>query len=49
MINDAIEYAAGKSWSGFKADWYFKELPSNEAKQYSDVTAQNIKNLEGGW
>lgn len=47
MVNDAIEYAASKSWSGFKADWYFKEQPM--IKQYSDVTAKNIKNLEGDW
>ena len=49
MVNDAVEYAASKSWSGFKAQWYFNEQPSSQAKQYSDVTAQNIKNLEGGW
>ena len=49
MVHDAIEYAASKSWSGFKADWYFKEQPLNQAKQYSDVTLQNIKNLEGEW
>ena len=49
MVSDAIEYAASKSWSGFKAQWYLNENPLNQAKQYSDVTAQNIKNLEGGW
>lgn len=49
MVNDAIEYAASKSWSGFKASWYFNENPQTQAKQYSDVTARNIKNLEGGW
>ena len=50
MVNDAIEYAASKSWSGFKAQWYLNEQPNQQgAKQYSDVTAQNIKNLEGGW
>ena len=49
MVNDAIEYAASKSWSGFKAQWYLNEQPTNQAKKYSDVTAQNIKNLEGGW
>ncbi len=49
MINDAIEYAAMKSWSGFKADWYFNENPTNQIKQYSDTTARNLKNLEGEW
>ena len=49
MLNDAIEYAAGKSWSGFKADWYFNENPVNQVKQYSDTTAKNLKNLEGEW
>lgn len=49
MVNDAIEYAASKSWSGFKAQWYFNENPDNQIKQYSDITAQNIKNLEGEW
>ena len=49
MANDAIEYAASKSWSGFKASWYFNENPISQVKQYSDVTAQNIKNLEGEW
>lgn len=49
LVNDAIEYAASKSWSGFKAQWYLSEQPTNQAKQFSDVTAQNIKNLEGGW
>ena len=50
MVNDAIEYAASKSWAGFKAQWYLNEQPTQQgAKQYSDVTAQNIKNLEGGW
>tara|TARA_R110002012_G_C11617052_1_gene608604 strand:+ start:343 stop:1107 length:765 start_codon:yes stop_codon:yes gene_type:complete len=49
IVSDAIEYAASKSWSGFKAQWYLNENPLNQAKQYSDVTAQNIKNLEGGW
>lgn len=49
MINDAIEYAASKSWSGFKADWYFNENPTNTIKQYSDTTAKNLKNLEGEW
>jgi len=49
MINDAIEYAASKSWSGFKADWYFNENPINTVKQYSDTTAKNLKNLEGEW
>ena len=49
MVNDAIEYAASKSWSGFKAQWYLNEQPTSQSKQYSDVTAQNIKNLEGGW
>ena len=49
MVNDAIEYAAGKSWSGFKAEWYFNENPTNTIKQYSDTTAKNLKNLEGEW
>ena len=49
MVNDAIEYAAGKSWMGFKADWYFNENPTNQIKQYSDTTAKNLKNLEGEW
>mgnify|MGYP003655503394 FL=1 len=49
MVNDAIEYAASKSWSGFKADWYFNENPINTVKQYSDTTAKNLKNLEGEW
>ena len=49
MVNDAIEYAASKSWSGFKADWYFNENPTNQVKQYSDTTAKNLKNLEGEW
>jgi len=47
MVNDAIEYAASKSWSGFKAQWYFNENPVNTG--YSKVTEQNLKNLEGGW
>ena len=49
MLNDAIEYAASKSWAGFKADWYFNENPANQVKQYSDMTAKNLKNLEGEW
>jgi len=49
MVCDAIEYATKKSWSGFKADWYFNENPINQVKQYSDTTAKNIKNLEGDW
>jgi hypothetical protein len=49
MVNDAIEYAASKSWSGFKAEWWFNENKVSQIKPYSDVTAQNIKNLEGGW
>jgi len=32
MVNDAIEYAASKSWSGFKANWYFNEEGSNQAQ-----------------
>ena len=47
MVNDAIEYAASKSWSGFKAQWYLNENPVNTG--YSKVTEQNLKNLEGGW
>jgi len=49
MVNDAVEYAASKSWSGFKAQWYENENPVNGVKQYSDTTAKNIKNLEGDW
>ena len=49
MVNDAIEYAASKSWSGFKAQWYFNENPVGIVKQYSDTTAKNIQNLEGDW
>ena len=49
MVNDAIEYAASKSWSGFKAQWYFNENPVGVVKQYSDTTAKNIQNLEGDW
>ena len=49
MVCDAVEYATKKSWSGFKADWYFKENPVNDVKQYSDTTARNIKNLQGDW
>lgn len=48
MVNDAIEYAASKSWSGFKADWYFKEQPSNQSRQFSKVTEQNINTI-GEW
>jgi len=49
MINDAIEYAVKNSWSGFKATWYFNDNQQTGPKQYSEQTAQNIKNLEGGW
>ncbi|MCP4394855.1 MAG: hypothetical protein GY804_11415 [Alphaproteobacteria bacterium] len=49
MVNDAIEYAASKSWSGFKAQWYENEQPKHQGvKQYSDVTAQNINTI-GEW
>jgi len=48
MVNDAIEYAASKSWSGFKAQWYFNEQPDNKTQQYSKVTEQNINNI-GEW
>jgi hypothetical protein len=48
MLNDAIEFAASKSWSGFKADWYFKEQPNTQSKQFSKTTEQNINNI-GEW
>tara|TARA_R110002012_G_scaffold279134_1_gene467067 strand:+ start:2290 stop:2763 length:474 start_codon:yes stop_codon:yes gene_type:complete len=48
MVNDAIEYAASKSWSGFKAQWYFNEQPNNQAQQFSKVTEQNINTI-GEW
>ncbi|MDG1996030.1 MAG: hypothetical protein P8J14_06030 [Emcibacteraceae bacterium] len=47
MVNDAIEYAASKSWAGFKAQWYLKENTTGNG--LSKVTEQNLKNLEGGW
>lgn len=49
MVNDAIEFAASRSWSGFKANWYFNEQPNDQIKQCSDTTTKNIKNLEGDW
>jgi hypothetical protein len=39
--NDAIRYAANKSWAGFKADWYFNE----EKKQTTAVKAIEHENL----
>ena len=48
MVNDAIEYAAKKSWAGFKAQWYFNEEGDNQAKQFSKTTEQNI-NTVGEW
>ena len=32
MVNDAIEYAAKKSWAGFKAEWYFNENNQGKAQ-----------------
>ena len=32
MVNDAIEYAAKKSWAGFKAEWYFNETNQGKAQ-----------------
>jgi len=40
MVNDAIEYAAEKSWSGFKAQWYFNEQP-NQQNQSTGKTSGN--------
>ena len=49
---DAIKLAAQENWSGFKASWYFNKQVTNEslnqAKPYSDVTAQNINTI-GEW
>ena len=47
MVNDAIEYAAGKSWSGFKAQWYLNEEGDKQAKQFSKTTEQNINTIRG--
>mgnify|MGYP003657082031 CR=1 FL=1 len=46
-VDQAVKISAANSWAGFKASWYERENPT--VKQYSDTTAQNIKNLEGGW
>jgi len=44
MVNDAIEYAASKSWSGFKAQWYFNE--ENKNQQLSGRTSGNLSACE---
>ncbi len=39
-----------KDWKACVRTWEKNSKPTQQgAKQYSDVTAQNIKNLEGGW
>jgi uncharacterized protein YdaU (DUF1376 family) len=39
-----------KDWKACVRTWEKNAKPTQQsAKQYSDVTAQNIKNLEGGW
>ena len=39
-----------KDWKACVRTWEKNAKPKAQgAKQYSDVTAQNIKNLEGGW
>jgi len=39
-----------KDWKACVRTWEKNSKPQElSAKQYSDVTAQNIKNLEGGW
>jgi len=45
MVNDAIEYAAEKSWSGFKAQWYFNEQP-NQQNQSTGKTSGNLSACE---
>lgn len=44
MVNDAIEYAAGKSWSGFKAQWYLNEQSNGQAN--TGKTAGNLSACE---
>ena len=52
MVNDAIKFATEENWAGFKSAWYFNKQPAQggagQAKQYSDVTAQNINTI-GEW
>lgn len=42
-VRDAIHYAAKKSWSGFKAQWYFNE------EQPSNTTTKNIDLDDRSW
>ena len=44
MVNDAIEYAASKSWSGFKAQWYLNEQGNNQIG--SGKTSGNLSACE---
>jgi len=48
-VNDAIEFAAGKSWSGFKAQWYFNEQPKDNKQLVHDINLDDTswaKNLD---
>ena len=44
MVNDAIEYAASKSWAGFKAQWYLNEQGNNQTK--TGKTSGNLSACE---
>ena len=45
MVNDAIEYAASKSWSGFKAQWYLNEQQGQQQKS-AGKTSGNLSACE---
>ena len=46
MVNDAIEYATQKSWSGFKAQWYLNDQESDVKNIGSGKTAGNLSACE---
>ena len=48
MVHDAVEYAASKSWAGFKAQWYFNDEQNNQqsTKQTGGKTAGNLSACE---
>lgn len=46
MVNDAIEYATKKSWSGFKAQWYLNDQESGVKTIGSGKTAGNLSACE---
>lgn len=46
--NDAIEYAASKSWSGFKAQWHSNEQPAKQTTQTMSTPAEVIRLVNSG-